>query len=90
MQKEYIISICYFHIKDLVSGGDSREGATPNSDIKRGVGLATQNIKMADCALLQRRTERQRRIGLANIAHNSPLPIMKSLLALRQTKIKLH
>ena len=71
--------------KGLVSGGDSREGTTPNSDIKRGVGLGTRNIKMTDCASLQRRTEE-----MANIARQSPLLIMKSRQVNRLNKIKLY
>jgi hypothetical protein len=72
-----------------VSGGNSREETTPSSAIKRGVGLATRNIKMADCASLQRRAERYRkRIGMANIARQSPLPTMKSRQVHWLNKIK--
>jgi hypothetical protein len=74
-----------------LSGGNSREGTTPSSYIKRGMGLGTRNIKMTDCASLQRRTERyRRRIGLANIARQSPLLIMKSRQVRRLIKIKLY
>jgi hypothetical protein len=62
----------------------------PSSDIKRGGGLGTRNVKMNDCASLQRRTERYGRIGLTSIARQSPLPIMKSRQVHRLTKIKLY
>jgi hypothetical protein len=35
-----------------VSGGESRDGAAPSSDIRGKGGDGTRNIKTADCALL--------------------------------------